>query len=430
MKRIVLLFLAAAVFAKHEQYAGWSSYYVEPSTPEQLKMLGALVPAFDLDFLAHATIGREGVVLVKPQYQAGFLQTLEKEGITYRVHVADVKGQLDFDDQVIETRKRVAAAKHKYSMPYDNYQTIDVIDRYLEDIANNHSDIVTLVSPNNSFEGHPIKYLKISSSNFEDLSKPVIFIDGGIHAREWISPASVTYAIHKLVEDLTEKDLVENYDWVLLPIVNPDGYKYTFNKSRFWRKTRSTDQDALGRLCPGVDGNRNYDFNWRTVGTSSNPCHDTFGGSRPFSEVETRVVKGILQEHLDRITLYISMHSYGSMILYPWGHDGTVSPYEPDLKTVGNIMSDAIKKKALSYFPAYAVGNSLRVIGYGASGGSDDYAHSIGVPLSYTIELPGLQGGYQGFHLDPQYIAQVCEETWGAIAAGARKSAELFGKRK
>lgn len=84
-----------------------------------------------------------------------------------------------------------------------------------------------LVSPANSFEGRPIKYLKISTTNFEDTSKPIIFIEGGIHAREWIAPPTVTWAIKKLVEDVTEPDLLERFDWILMPISNPDGYEFS-----------------------------------------------------------------------------------------------------------------------------------------------------------------------------------------------------------
>lgn len=108
------------------------------------------------------------------------------------------------------------------------------IDAYLDDIAARFPDTVTLVSPARSFEGRPIKYLKISTTNFEDTSKPIIFIDGGIHAREWISPPTVTYAIHKLTEDITEPDLLEKFDWILLPVVNPDGYDWTFTGVSFF----------------------------------------------------------------------------------------------------------------------------------------------------------------------------------------------------
>jgi len=67
-----------------------------------------------------------------------------------------------------------------------------------------------------------------------------LWIDGGIHAREWISPATVTFMIHQLVEvqDPSDADLIENLDWYILPVVNPDGYEHTRDSDRLWRKTR------------------------------------------------------------------------------------------------------------------------------------------------------------------------------------------------
>ena len=45
-------------------------------------------------------------------------------------------------------------------------------------------------------------------------SKPAMWIDGGIHAREWISPAAVTWVLKELVEnDANHPDLLENMDW-------------------------------------------------------------------------------------------------------------------------------------------------------------------------------------------------------------------------
>lgn len=200
-------------------------------------------------------------------------------------------------------------------------------------------------------------------------------------------------------------------------------------QNRWWRKTRSTDTSATSRLCPGVDGNRNYDFAWNTVGTGSSPCMENYAGNQPFSEVETRVIRDLLIEHLDRIALYLTMHSYGSMILYPWGHDGSLSPNHVALQDVGDAMGNAITANQLSHFPRYIVGNSVDVIGYAASGASEDYAHSLGVSLAYTYELPGFGSGLNGFNLNPRYIEQVCRDTWAGIAAGARKANEYFRRK-
>lgn len=50
-----------------------------------------------------------------------------------------------------------------------------------------------------------------------------------IHAREWVTTPVALYAIHRLVEDLrdSDRDLLQNVDWIIMPLVNPDGYEYS-----------------------------------------------------------------------------------------------------------------------------------------------------------------------------------------------------------
>ena len=78
-------------------------------------------------------------------------------------------------------------------------------------------------------------------------SKPAVWIDGGIHAREWVSPATTTWMLKELVEnDAAHPDLLENLDWFILPSANPDGYDWSRNHNRMWRKTRSSNGGILG----------------------------------------------------------------------------------------------------------------------------------------------------------------------------------------
>jgi murein tripeptide amidase MpaA len=60
-----------------------------------------------------------------------------------------------------------------------------------------------------------------------------MFVDGGIHAREWAAHMSVIYLMYQLVErSSSNMQLLDNLDWVIIPIVNPDGYVYSHTTDR------------------------------------------------------------------------------------------------------------------------------------------------------------------------------------------------------
>lgn len=82
----------------------------------------------------------------------------------------------------------------------------------------------------------------------------MIFIEAGIHAREWIAPATATYLLDQLLRsnDPVIMDMAQNIDWYIVPITNPDGYEYTHTMNRNWRKSRS----PVSLVCYGVDQNR------------------------------------------------------------------------------------------------------------------------------------------------------------------------------
>jgi murein tripeptide amidase MpaA len=83
-----------------------------------------------------------------------------------------------------------------------------------------------------------------------------------MHAREWISIASVSWMVNQLLtsSDPEIRDIAENFDWYIIPIANPDGYAFTWSNDRMWRKTRSTQ--GITGLCFGTDPNRNWGYNW------------------------------------------------------------------------------------------------------------------------------------------------------------------------
>ena len=97
---------------------------------------------------------------------------------------------------------------------------------YLECLKQRYSDRCEIIDIGKSVEGRSIKVIKIHQPSSNGQVKPAIWIDGGIHAREWISHSSVEYFVYQLVEKLNlpqNKRMVNNFDIYVAPILNPDG---------------------------------------------------------------------------------------------------------------------------------------------------------------------------------------------------------------
>lgn len=143
-------------------------------------------------------------------------------------------------------------------------------------------------------------------------------MDGGIHAREWISPAAVTYILNDLVLNwANQSEYLRAIDWYILPVLNPDGYAYSYDVDRDWRKNRAPTSNSS---CVGVDLNRNYDFQWDEDQTSPNPCSIIYGGERPFTEPETLAHKQFFENSGVEFSVFLTFHSYGQYIFYPWAY--------------------------------------------------------------------------------------------------------------
>ncbi|GLG98649.1 Zinc carboxypeptidase A 1, partial [Gryllus bimaculatus] len=147
------------------------------------------------------------------------------------------------------------------AISFTKYNRYDEIQAYLQELASSYPSIVTVGSLGTSSEGRAIPLIKISTGG--NGNRPVVFVDAGIHAREWIAPAMALYIIQQLVENPSNADLIANVDWHIVPLLNPDGYEYSQTSYRLWRKTRSVTTRCTGSDTKnGVDANRNFDFHW------------------------------------------------------------------------------------------------------------------------------------------------------------------------
>jgi hypothetical protein len=253
------------------------------------------------------------------------------------------------------------------------------VEQELHDMAAAYPEVAKVYDIGDSHEGREIWALKISDNVEKDEKRePDILFLGGIHAREWIAVEPPMYLAHFLVEnydtDPQVKDLVDNGEIWIVPMVNPDGHQYSITVDRMWRKNRRYNGISG---CYGVDLNRNFGYKWGEAGTSSNPCSDIYRGPSPFSEPEIQAIRDLGLEQ--RFNIAITYHSYGEIIYYPWAYTNNPAPDEPTLADLAGDMAVAIsavrgKDYEVSQCPL-------------AAGSSDDWVYGLfGVP-SFGIEM-------------------------------------------
>ncbi|ESN98863.1 hypothetical protein HELRODRAFT_107039 [Helobdella robusta] len=264
-----------------------------------------------------------------------------------------------------------------------------------------------------SFEKQPIKRLKISKNV---ANRRVIWLDATTHAREWLTTAT-TFKIMKHLQDKYKVDssvtkLLDKYDWHFIPVVNPDGYLYTWTASRLWRKNRRINSKPS---CPGVDLNRNADSEWGSNGASSDPCSETYAGPSVASELETKALQTIVTALGSKIIEMITLHAYGNYWLIPFGHTDNrtklcyVAPDATETMRVANAAANAIEKVFNTKWKRGTICSTI----YPASGGMIDYAKGKqGVPYAAGVEVRG-----NGFIVPPSQINPSFLEVWAGIVA-------------
>ncbi|XP_073843658.1 carboxypeptidase B1 [Musca autumnalis] len=409
-----VLFCSIA-FAAGETYEGYKIYDVNANNAFEKEVLLRLSANDNYDFFDLPKIfGKPARVMVQPEDQVDFETTLNRFGLSYTVinenvakSIAEEAEQMNYVRSAADTTGRISFA---------SFQRFDAINAYLDELAKAYPTRVTVKTLGKSYEKRDMKTITITNGDGKT-NKKVILMDAGIHAREWIAPAGALYVIHQLVENYSENaHLLKDYDWVILPVVNPDGYEYTHTSSRMWRKTRQ----PASSTCVGTDANRNFDFHWGEVGASSLSCSDTFKGKTAFSEPETQLLRDLMLSLTGRAKFYLTLHSYGNYLLYPWGYTSALPDNVKDLDEVAQAGAAAIRS---STGTRYSVGSSTNVL-YAAAGGSDDYALAkANIPIAICMELPA---GGSGFDPTPAQITPFVTETWTGIKAMAEKVIAKF----
>lgn len=289
----------------------------------------------------------------------------------------------------------------------DAYKSYSELNAQMDSIVEKYPGKAQKISLGKTHEGRDIWALKVSSDVTSDSTKekPAVVVTGVHHAREWAtSLVPLTIAEETLGaydSDPAAKNRVDKGELWFVPLVNPDGYEFSRNENSFWRKNRrpleTTPCGEPVRGNPiGVDLNRNYAdgkpehahiyrnpsdspcSTWDDGrATSDNPRRDTYRGPHGASEVE---VQSLLNLELGRgnVKGVVDYHSYGGMILYPWGNERGEVDNVDTYRAVGTKMNEAIGDNK------YRLMQSVSL--YPTTGGSHDVHHANDI-FSMTLEI-------------------------------------------
>jgi Zinc carboxypeptidase. len=260
----------------------------------------------------------------------------------------------------------------------------------LQKLATDNNDILTLSSAGLSCEGRNLWILLLTNnaSNSVHAEKPGILFVGNHHAREHISAEVCLGFARYLCEHKNStaiKTLLDSIDIYILPMLNPDGVVYdTAQRSyAYWRKNRHVNKDK----SIGVDLNRNYDYMWNS---KTHMSSETYGGPNPFSEPETHTIQTFLDTH-NNVKIFISYHSYGKLILYPWGCKKNSIENINDRNVHLHIAQTIARITGYKAIQASAL--------YISPGDASDWAYGIKGMIALTIELmPDHAAGSGGFY--------------------------------
>uniref|UniRef100_A0A7N6ARL7 Carboxypeptidase A1 n=2 Tax=Anabas testudineus TaxID=64144 RepID=A0A7N6ARL7_ANATE len=412
MMRGLLVFAAlfAAVLGK-ETFEGHQVLRVIPKDEIELSLIKDLEDMidFELDFWRGVTDVSIPVDIRVPFHSLQFIKIyLETQNIDYSIMIKDLQMMLDEEQQEMESGRRVIQPRNTDSFDYSKYHTLSEIYSFQDMLVAENPNLVSKIVIGQSYEGRPLNVLKFSTGG---TNRPAIWIDTGIHSREWVTQASGTWFAKKIVTDYgTDPALtaiLNNMDILLEIVTNPDGFYYTHNSNRMWRKTRKPNP---GSSCVGVDPNRNWDAGFGGPGASSSPCSETYRGPSAHSESEVKSIVDFVKSH-GNIKAFISIHSYSQMLMYPYGYTSTPAKDQAELHS---LAKKAITDLASLYGTKYTYGSIISTI-YQASGGTIDWTYNQGIKYSYTFELRDT--GFYGFVLPANQIIPTAKETWLALMA-------------
>jgi hypothetical protein len=293
---------------------------------------------------------------------------------------------------------------------YPCYRTVEETFADAQALAATYPELAQWIDAGDSWEktapggldGYDMMVLKLTNSAVPGTptgsdpphGKPRLLVTSAIHAREYATTElMLRFAEQLLAGHGTDADatwLLDEHEIHLVLYTNPDGRKHA-EAGDWWRKNTNENYCGPTSSDRGADLNRNFEFQWGCCGGSSGyGCDETYRGATASSEPEAQAVEAYARAIFpdqrapdlgaaapaDATGVYFDIHSYGQLVLWPWGFTSSPAANGPALRTLG---------RRLAWFNGYYPDQSIGL--YPTDGTTIDFAYGdLGV-AGFTFEL-------------------------------------------
>ena len=331
-------------------------------------------------------------------YEAGYL--VVETTAADRSRLTALGFRLEVDEALTALLNQPSWPPGLESIPgYPCYRTVEETFAAAQTLTTSYPNLASWNDIGDSWEkqvglgGYDLRVLKLTNAAVSG-PKPKLFAMSAVHAREYTTAELMTRFAEYLVSnygiDADATWLLDHHEIHLLLQANPDGRKKA-EQGILWRKNTNQNYCSATSNSRGADLNRNFPFQWGCCGGSSgNQCSDTYRGAAAASEPETAAIVAYVRSQFpdqrpddltspapaDATGIFLDIHSYSELVLWPWGFTNQPAPNGNQLQTLG---------RKFAYFNGYEPQQSVSL--YPTDGTTTSFAYGeLGV-AAFTFEL-------------------------------------------
>ncbi len=395
-----------------ERFDGHAVVRVQISTPEDLELMLQISPD---PWSCRLGLGPMDFRIPPDRWAA-----LRATGLPHQVIIPDVQSLVDAENERLAGQLGGVGVLNEGPAPiawFSDFKTLDQISAFADSLVTTYPTRIARITIGSSVQQRPIWLLRIADPA-TPADAPAIFINGGLHAREWVSPMTAMFIANQLATgdgSIRIAQALQRFQFFILPVANPDGYVFSWTNNRMWRKNRR----QTGTTSFGIDLNRNWSYGFgRNSGSSGNLGSDVYRGPSAFSEPETQALRDFVTAR-PFIRSHFDLHSYSQLLLQPWAYQNAAHPSPALFADFSAAMLAAINASNGATYTAGPTGSIL----YLASGTSSDWSTGARDAIGYGVELRDT--GQFGFILPASQIAPTGQEMFAALLAFSERLAGL-----